>query len=130
ADDGNFSPLFQAAATAANPAKDKDGPGAADRTLLVLEALTGDDYDRYHLLDTVLPALVTPMDGGKSASPIEIFMDTVADVNRIDAAAASPLDTEDYRAVFGTVSDFMTSETHGLEQFYTIMAKRPRGSAE
>lgn len=129
-DDGNFSPIFNAAATAASPGADRDGPGAADTTLEVLKALTGDEHDRYHLLDTVLPALVTPMDGGKGASPIEIFMDTVADVNRIDAAAESPLDTEDYRAIFGTVSDFMTSETRGLEQFYTIMAKRPRGSAE
>lgn len=126
ADDGNFSPLFHAAATAASPAADKDGPGAADRTILVLKALTGDDYDRYHLLDTVLPALVTPMDGGKSASPIEVFMDTIADVNRLDADKSDPLDTEDYKAIFGTVHDFMTSETRGLEQFYTIMAKRPR----
>ena len=130
ADDGNFSPIFNAAATASSPGADKDGPGAADTTIKVLKALTGDEYDRYHLLDTVLPALVTPMDGGKSASPIEVFMDTIADVNRIDAAGKGPLDTEDYRAIFGTVHDFMTSETRGLEQFYTIMAKRPRGSAE
>lgn len=130
ADDGNFSPIFNAAATAASPGADKDGPGAADTTIKVLEALTGDEYDRYHLLDTVLPALVTPMDGGKSASPIEVFMDTIAEVNRIDAAGKSPLDTEDYRAIYGTVRDFMTSETRGLEQFYTIMAKRPRGFEE
>lgn len=126
ADDGNFSPIFNAAATAASPAADKDGPGAADTTLKVLKALTGDEYDRYHILDTVLPALVTPMDGGKGASPIEIFMDTIADVNRLDANDESPLDTGDYKAILGTVHDFMTSETRGLEQFYTIMAKRPR----
>ena len=126
ADDGNFSPIFNAASTASSPAADKDGPGAADTTIKVLKALTGDEYDRYHILDTVLPALVTPMDGGKGASPIEIFMDTIADVNRIDAADKNPLDTEDYRAILGTVHDFMTSETRGLEQFYTIMAKRPR----
>lgn len=126
ADDGNFSPIFNAAATASSPAADKDGPGAADTTLKVLKALTGDDYDRYHILDTVLPALVTPMDGGKSASPIEVFMDTIAEVNRIDAGRADPLDTDDYKAILGTVHDFMSSETRGLEQFYTIMAKRPR----
>ena len=126
ADDGNFSPIFNAASTASSPAADKDGPGAADTTLKVLKALTGEDYDRYHILDTVLPALVTPMDGGKGASPIEIFMDTIAEVNRIDADQKSPLDTEDYQAILGTVHDFMTSETRGLEQFYTIMAKRPR----
>jgi hypothetical protein len=130
ADDGNFSPIFNAASTASSPDGDKEGPGAADTTIKVLKALTGDDYDRYHILDTVLPALVTPMDGGKGASPIEIFMDTIADVNRIDAAAGSPLDTEDYKAIFGTVQGFMSSETRGLEQFYTIMAKRPREAAE
>ncbi len=57
-------------------------------------------------------------------------MDTIADVNRIDAATTSPLDTEDYKAIFGTVQGFMSSETRGLEQFYTIMAKRPRGATE
>lgn len=129
-DDGNFSPIFNAAASASNPEGDKDGPGVADTTIKVLKALTGDDYDRYHVLDTVLPALVTPMDGGKGASPIEVFMDTIADVNRLDAAKSDALDTEDYKAIFGTVHDFMTSENRGLEQFYTIMAKRPRGQTE
>jgi hypothetical protein len=131
-DDGNFSPIFNAAATASSPAKDRDGPGAADTALAVLKALTGDDYDRYHVLDTVLPALVTPMDGGKGASPIEVFMDTIADVNRLDAAQGEgePLDTDDYKAIFGTVHDFMSSENRGLEQFYTIMAKRPREQTE
>jgi hypothetical protein len=126
ADDGNFSPIFNAAATAASPTADKDGPGAGATTIRVLKALTGDEYDRYHILDSVLPALVTPMDGGKGATPIEIFMDTIADVNRLDAADEGALDTGDYKAILGTVHDFMTSETRGLEQFYTIMAKRPR----
>jgi hypothetical protein len=125
-DDGNFSPIFNAISTISNPAGDKDGPGAADTTIKVLKALTGDEYDRYHVLDHVLPALVTPLDGDKSPSPIEIFMDTIADVNRLDASKPDPLDTEDYKAIMGTMNSFMTNETRGLEQFYTIIQKRPR----
>jgi hypothetical protein len=126
-DDGNLSPILQAIAVAANGADDKDGPGAADAGLKVLKAMTEDKYDRYHVLDTVLPRLVTPINGGET--PIEVILDTIADVNRIDAAASSdtvPLDDDDYRAMMGTVEDFLTSKTRGLEQFYFIVQNRPK----
>ncbi|HVY48575.1 MAG TPA: hypothetical protein VHB21_21950, partial [Minicystis sp.] len=123
-DDGRFAPIFNAAATASAPEGDKSGPGCATTTINVLEALSGDQYDRYHVLDTVLPAIVTPVDGG--VSPIEVFMDTIADVNRIDASAGGPLAAEDYRAVWRTMNGFMTDKTRGLEQFYTIIQNRPR----
>lgn len=123
--DGELSPIFRAVAGAAGAADDPEGPGAGDTTAKVLKALTGDDYDKYHVLDHVLPALVTPMDGGQGLSPIEIFMDTVAEVNRIDAASGDPLVEDDYKAVMGTVRDFMASKTRGLEQFYYIVQSAP-----
>ncbi|MFO0762953.1 MAG: hypothetical protein U0359_41340 [Byssovorax sp.] len=127
ADDGNLTPILQAIAVAANTASDPDGDGAADTGLKVLKAVTGDKYDRHHALDIVLPKLVTPTDGGES--PIEVILDTIAEVNRIDAAASVdtvPLDDDDYRAMMGTVEDFLTSNTRGLEQFYFIVQNRPQ----
>jgi hypothetical protein len=125
-DDGNLSPILQAIAVAANAADDPSGPGAADVGLKVLKAMTGDKYDRHHALDTVLPRLVTPIDGGET--PIEIILDAIADVNRIDAAASAdtvPLTDDDYRAMMGSVEEFLTSKTRGLEQFYFIVQNRP-----
>jgi hypothetical protein len=122
-DDGRFAPIFNAAATASDPESDKAGPGCADTAINVLEALSGDDYDTYHVLDTVLPALVTPVGGARS--PIEVVMDTIADVNRVDASQSTPLDANDYRAVWTTMNQFMSNDTRGLEQLYTIMQSRP-----
>jgi hypothetical protein len=124
-DDGRFSAIFNAAATASDPQGDKDGPGCATTTIDALDVLAGDEYDRYHVLDTIMPALVTPIDGGTGSSPIEIMMDTISDVNRIDAESGKPLDSEDYRAVWRTMNGFMTDKTRGLEQFYHIIQNRP-----
>lgn len=124
--DVELSPIFRAIAGAAGAADDPSGPGVGDTTVKVLKALTGDEYDKYHVLDHLLPALVTPMDGGKGLSPIEVFMDVIADVNRIDSASDAPLVAEDYKAVMSTMRDFMGSKTRGMEQLYTIVKNRPR----
>ena len=125
ADDDDLSPIFNALSTMASPAKDASGPGAADTAITALTALIGDDYDRYHTLDTILPLAVTPMGDGQ-VSPIEILLDTIAEVNRIDASTSAPLEAGDYKAMMGTVKDFLTSSTRGLEQFYFIVQNRPR----
>jgi hypothetical protein len=124
--DGELSPIFRAIAGAAAAGDDPEGAGVGDTTVKVLKALTGDEYDKYHVLDHLLPALVTPMDGGQGLSPIEVFMDVIADVNRIDAASDAPLVAEDYKAVMSTMHEFMGSKTRGMEQLYTIVQKRPR----
>lgn len=126
ADDGNMSPIFNAVASAMSPESDAEGPGAADTTIKVLKALTGDEYDRYHVLDHVLPKMVTPMDDGSNLSPVEIFMDVIADVNRIDASSPDPLQADDYQTIMTTVRDFLVDDTRGLEQFYHIVQNRPR----
>jgi hypothetical protein len=125
ADDGDLSPIFNAISTMASPAKDEGGPGAADTTVKALKVLTGDEYDRYHVLDQLLPRAVTPIGDGQ-LSPIEIFLDTAAEVNRIDSSAKTPLESQDYRSIMSTVNDFLTSPTRGLEQFYFIVQNRPR----
>jgi hypothetical protein len=130
-DDGHFSHIFVAASEAASPehAKNAKGelvPGCADTTIKMLKALTSDDYDPHHVLDHILPALVTPMDGGQGTTPIELFIDVIADVHREDAGSAEPLHVDDYSYIWKTVEEFMTHETRGLEQLYYIVQNRPR----
>lgn len=125
-DDRDLSPIFNAIASVSSPAADADGPGLADTTIRALKALTGDDYDRYHVLDTILPALVTPMDDGSGLSPLEIFVDVIAEIDRIDSSTQDPLVGDDYKFIFGSLRDFMTDKTRGLEQIYTIINNRPR----
>lgn len=122
--DDVLAPLLRAGAVALSPEGDPDGPGAVDTGLKVLKALSEDRYDRYHVMDYVLPALVTPMADGRA--PIRIFLDVIADVNRIDAENTGPLSAGDYRQVFTAARDFMLDETRGLEQIYAIIQKRPR----
>jgi PAS domain-containing protein len=123
--DGDFAPIFNAVARAvAAPVGDDEAPGCADRTLQVLEALRR--IDRHRVLDHVMPRLVEPIDGGQGLSPLEIFLDAIADVNRTDASLGSPLDERDYRYVFRTLRELMTSETRGFEQLYYIVRHRKR----
>jgi hypothetical protein len=125
ADDGDLAPLLDAASVGAAPDADPAGPGTGTLTIKVLKALTDDKYDQYHVMDHVLPNLVTPIDGTNLA-PIEIFMDVISDVNRIDSAqSAAPMADDDYQAVMSTMTSFMTDKTRGLEQLYTIIQKRP-----
>ncbi|WP_437573929.1 hypothetical protein [Sorangium sp. So ce887] len=123
-DEDTLLPALKAASTALTPEGDPGGPGAADTGLKALRALNDDRYDRYHAMDHILPALVTPMDDGRA--PLEVFLDAFADVHRVEAASGEPLMAEDYRQVLLTARDFLTDETRGLEQLYTILKKRPR----
>lgn len=141
-DDVNMPAIYNAVATAAAPeeatADGKPVPGTADRVLELLDALTTEPvidgkaqpnpYDPYRFQDRMLANLVTPLDpqNADSPTPIEIFLDTFAEVNRIDARAAreEPLSPDDLKVVFGTMRDFLTSKTRGMEQFYEIMRHR------
>jgi len=124
--DDVLAPILKAASAAASPGGDPEGAGAVATAIPVLKALTDDKFDRYHVIDHVMPALVTPMDGGKGPAPVEVILDVIAEVNRIDADAEAPLAPEDYAQVFGTVHDFLTDRTRGLEQFYFIVQNRHR----
>ncbi len=128
--DAELAPLLNAAAPGARPEDETGKKGALPAALSLLKALNSDEYDRYHVMDHVLPNLVTPMapvNGVARPSPLEVVMDTVAEVSRIDAATGKdPLAPTDYETIFSSARDFLTSETRGLEQIYTIVQKRPR----
>lgn len=122
--DATMAPIFNAVATAASPAAEPTGPGVADTTIALLQALTDDQYDRYHVLDAILPALVTPLDNGTGPTPIEVILDAIADVNRQDAASSEAFAPADYGLIMKTVDEFFTSQTRGLEQIYYIVQHR------
>jgi len=125
--DAEIAPILNAAAPGARPEDEAGNKGALPAALQLLKALNGEEYDTYHVMDHVLPNLVTPMNGGNGPSPLEVIMDAVAEVSRIDSAAAEgPLSPPDYETIFRSARDFLTSETRGLEQIYTIVQKRPR----
>ncbi|APR81002.1 Hypothetical protein A7982_06349 [Minicystis rosea] len=126
ADDASLTPILQAAASSAAPDADPNGPGMGSVTIKLLKVLTDDKYDRYHVVDRVLPNVVTPMDDGTKLAPIEIIMDVIGDVNRIDAADRGPMATDDYEAVMSTMQSFMEDKTRGVEQLYTIIQRRPK----
>lgn len=125
ADDEKMVPIMRAASVALEP----DG-GCADTTLGVLKALSTSDYDKYHVMDHVLANLVKPLagpNGEPGLSPIELFMDVITEVHRIDAEnPTSPLAQADYGNIMKVMEDFMLSDTRGLEQIYTIVRKRKK----
>jgi len=141
-DDMNMPAIYNAVATAAAPEANVEGkkpaPGAADRIVELLDALTAEPsvngkaqpnpYDPYRIQDRILANIVSPLDPNDpdSPAPIEIFLDTFAEVNRIDARAPreEPLSPDDLAVVFGSARDFMTSKTRGMEQLYEIMRHR------
>ncbi|MFO0592082.1 MAG: hypothetical protein U0441_31350 [Polyangiaceae bacterium] len=133
-DDADVAPILRAAAPGLNPANDPDGAGVGDTAVKMLLAVTDDKYDPYHVMDYVLPAAVSPMKDASGApvdrAPIEIFIDAITDIHRIDAAADAeddrPLDTGDYGTIFDNVQQFLSSPTRGLEQFYFIVQHRPK----
>ncbi|MFO0548670.1 MAG: hypothetical protein U0271_09795 [Polyangiaceae bacterium] len=125
ADDEKLVPIMKAASVALEPDR-----GAADTTIKMLKALSSDEYDRYHVLDTVLGNLVRPLpgdDGQPGLSPLEVMMETISEVNREDPTdPIAPLDSTDYGNIMNVVRDFMLSKTRGLEQIYDIVRKRKR----
>jgi hypothetical protein len=128
ADDEKMVPIMRAASVAMKLHDDPDGPGCADTTIRVLKALSSDKYDRYHALDLLLQNLVTPMldaDGNPGLSPIEVVMDVAAEVDREDASLGDePLAPTDYGFIFDVVKDFFTDDSRGMEQLYSIVARR------
>jgi hypothetical protein len=140
ADDANVVPLLHVLAEAAAPSRvDASGKvrkGLVDAQLSMLARLDGRAYDaggaelcsRELDPDQVVPValanLVTPMtgpDGQPSETPLEVFMDVAADVNRVDPATSTKLTGGDYASIANEVGSFLSDPQRGMEQFYAIV---------
>jgi hypothetical protein len=145
-DDTNLVPIYKVFAAAFAPPPDKpQGPSLIDATTTLLTRLAAHaidatgveicakEIDPNSVLDLVLAQLVTPMPTAADASsgtsapgvtPLEVIVDTVADVNRASPSdAVNPLASPDYANVANELSEFLTDHQRGLEQFYAIVRK-------
>ncbi len=144
-DDTNLVPFYHVAAEAArssvvSPQGTVVQKGLTQATTDLLWRLTGRVYaqaaqgpafedcsqeiDPNQVLTIALQNLVTPMTGPgalKGETPLQVIVDSIADVNRATPESATKLSPTDYLSIASNVSDFMSSPTSGLEQFYAII---------
>jgi hypothetical protein len=145
-DDTNLVPVYKIFAAAfAPPPDDPQGPSLIDATTALLTRLAGRAVDSHgveicakeidpnSVLDVALAHLVTPMPTGADAStsagspgvtPLEVMVDTVADVNRATPSdEVDPLAPPDYSNIANELGEFLTDHQRGIEQFYAIVRK-------
>jgi hypothetical protein len=79
------------------------------------------EIDPNRTLATVLGRLLTPLSPDAPA-PIELLLDTVADVNRAHPElAGAKLDAADYASIAFEVKDFCVNPSRGLTQVYEVI---------
>ncbi|MDB4933393.1 MAG: hypothetical protein JWP87_365 [Labilithrix sp.] len=141
-DDQNLVPLFHVLASAMD-ATVKDDKGhvkqksLVDAQMALLARVSGRYFDKdgkeicrreidpNQVLAVALGNIVTPIndEGFKGQSPLEVIIDVIADVNRVDPTQPyeGTLDRSDYNSVSENVVDFLTNRERGLEQFYEVI---------
>lgn len=141
-DEKNLVPFLHVMSEGMAPTKkDRDGTiiekGLVDAQAALLAKLAGRAFDSdkteicareidpNQVVTVVLEKLVTPLPNGpqKGKTPLEVVMDTVAEVNRLDPTRPQEekLSNGDYRNVSDNVSDFLLNKERGLEQFYEVV---------
>ena len=63
-------------------------------------------------------SLPVTVEGKPTRPALQVFLDAIADVNRVDASSDGPLDPDDYMNVFKNVHELLTDPKSGLEQLY------------
>jgi hypothetical protein len=132
--------LHVMAEAAAGPQKDAQGnvvqSSMMDSQSAMLARIALRAYDKEHkeicsreidpnqVLNVALKNLVTPLpskDGKPTKTPLEVIMDVIADVNRVDPVRTEKLGADDYASITYHVTDFLLNKERGLEQFYEIV---------
>jgi hypothetical protein len=102
--------------------------GTAYRFLEVTRAITQvDDGPELSTLAKLLRNAVLPMDGDLSGkSPLEVLIDLIADVNRLDPTkdTSVTLSAEDNQNVFVELLAFLSDPDVGLERLYQVIENR------
>jgi len=140
-DDANLVPLYHVLATAAAPTTtDASGNmqlGVVDATTALLSKIAGHAYlpgsnvelcsseiDPEGLVNIALANLVTPMkdaNGQPTETPLEVFLDAIADVNRVSPGTTGPIQGTDLANAANELSEFFLDPQRGLEQYYAIV---------
>jgi len=141
-DDENIVPFFRVLAAAVD-ASEKDAKGRVtkksllDAQMALLARVSGKYFDKdgkeicsreidpNQVLAVALGNLVTPIKDGdfKGQAPLEVIIDVIADVNRVDPTQPyeGTLNRSDYSFVSENVVDFLINKERGLEQFYEVI---------
>jgi hypothetical protein len=145
-DDQNlFVPVYQVFSSAFVPPQiATDGRALTDSTTALLTRIAGravdangteicaNELDPNEVVSIALSHLVTPMPlanctaSGKSPcigeTPLEVILDTIADVNRApDSTSSELLRPTDYANISSELKSFFLDPQRGLEQFYAIV---------
>jgi hypothetical protein len=139
-DDTNMVPFYHVMSSAMVPtttnAQGQVQRGVVDATTALLGRAAGRAYDANKVeicaneldpdgvLDVALAHLVTPMTGSNgqpTETPLEVIVDTIADVNRAAPGATTKLQGTDYANMANELSEFLLDQQRGLEQFYAIV---------
>ncbi len=78
------------------------------------------ELDPEETIASTLARLARPItvEGEPRRTALQIFLEAIADVNRVDASLTTPLDADDYASVFKNTHELLTDPTSGLEQLY------------
>ncbi|HYR56611.1 MAG TPA: hypothetical protein VEM39_10855 [Myxococcaceae bacterium] len=138
-DQANFIPILHALSPAVSlSAVDLSGSqltGMVDAQLSLLTRASGkafnadngevcaNEVDPNQVITAVLRRASVPVsiNGSVPQTPLEVFLDVIADVNRAAPEQTGKLRPSDYASIFHEVSDFMLNPEHGLEQFYEVV---------
>jgi hypothetical protein len=140
-DDANLVPLYHVLATAAAATTtDANGNmqlGVVDATTALLSKVAGHAYlpgsnvelcsseiDPEGLVNIALANLVTPMkdaNGQPTETPLEVFLDAIADVNRVSPGTPGPMQGTDLANAANELSEFFLDPQRGLEQYYAVV---------
>ncbi len=130
-DDRNIVPLMHALSDSMAPnvqdviASDGDldiDNSTVHQSLLLIRDIQG--VDDQHTLHTVLSNVVSVPDSGDPVTPLETILDVISEVNRATPNEGGSLGADDYRSVFGQVTDYMTNEFNGLERLTAVVQQR------
>ncbi len=130
-DDANLVPLLRALSEALAPnvrevvaaggALDTEGSALRDTLALLRDV---QDVDDERMLRTLLQNAVQLPAEGDEVTPLETIIDVITEVNRATPSEGTSLRADDYRAVIGNVTDYMTDERRGLERLTRVVQQR------
>ncbi|MCL2823446.1 MAG: hypothetical protein FWD57_05585 [Polyangiaceae bacterium] len=127
--------VFNVVSSMFKTADEHTNTGMADIALQVLNVLSRDPdeviglddpllFDRYRVFDHMAPNLVEQIyQDPLSDTVLEVLVDVLLDVHRLDSLATEPMAADDYRAVADVTRRFLTDETRGLEQLYELVRR-------
>jgi hypothetical protein len=140
-----FVPVYEVFSSAfVPPTSPPGGRALTDSTTALLTRIAGraldangteicaNEIDPNDVVSVALAHLVTPMplanctqtstDPCTGETPLEVIVDTIADVNRApDSTSSQLLRPSDYANISNELDEFLLDPTRGLEQFYAIV---------